>query len=110
MKRFLFLFGLFALVACATSQNEGEATLPAETVAIEEQPATTVPVASAEPSEDQPTEVPTSSPTATTVAEAVEDAFEIAGTIAEAGQIRDHDWVKGNPSAEVVVVEYGDFQ
>ncbi len=36
--------------------------------------------------------------------------YQISTTIADAGQIKSTDWVKGNPEARVTIVEYGDFQ
>lgn len=41
---------------------------------------------------------------------AVEHAEDIPESVQQVFQIKDNDWVKGNPDADVVIVKYSDFQ
>jgi hypothetical protein len=111
MKRFILLCLLATLfVACTSSTEPEQAADPTDSApAVAESPT--------EPPAPLPTEVQeaTDEPTVeedTTEAPVADGAktFLPALTPAEAGEIRDTDFVKGNPDAAVTIIEYGDFQ
>jgi hypothetical protein len=87
MKKLLLLGIIMLLAACGQSVGRGETAVTSE------------------PSAPEPE---TSSPTIEPTAEIVH--YPVAGTIAEAAQVRDSDWAKGAAEPLVSIIEYGDFQ
>lgn len=97
MKKLFLILLLALLVACGQSVGERETavTTSAPTTAVPAtQPAT--PVETDEPADTAP---PVES-----------DTFPVAGTVAEASQVRPSDWTKGAVNPLVSIIEYGDFQ
>lgn len=93
----LLLMGLF--VACGPGGTaEGETAVSNDTDGA----ADTASEATAEVI--APAATPTRGPTIDVV------HYPVAGTVAEAAQIRDTDWSKGAEEPLVSIIEYGDFQ
>lgn len=87
MTKFLLLLIIMLLAACGQSVGSGETAVTSE------------------PPTPQPD---TSSANIEPTAEIAQ--YPVAGSIAEAAQVRDSDWAKGTSAPLVSIIEYGDFQ
>ena len=120
MRRLLLIIFIgLGLVACgpATDTTNDAAPTEAPTTQSEAEQEQASATATTSTDDEQPTDgepvssepLPTVSVGPSEVASIPTD-YDISTTIAAAGQVKPSDWVKGNPDAFVLIVEYGDFQ
>ena len=87
MKKFLLLLIIMLLAACGQSVGNRDTAVTSE------------------PSNSEPD---AGSANIEPTAEIIQ--YPVAGSIAEAAQVRDSDWAQGAAEPLVSIIEYGDFQ